>query len=1003
MMEGPPNVCFESIRGGRLRLLVWHRRRRLNSLLVVLVAGWPILAVLTAAGPAPQTSSGPDPTFESSVLLIFRNHCLVCHGAESPQKGLSLLTKAALLKGGESGPAIQPGRSGRSLLMDKIVGGQMPPMEPKLTPQQVETIRRWIDLGAPSESDAAESAPLVSEHDVLPIFQVRCVACHGKREQMGGLDLRTQASRLKGGKSGPALVPGKPEESLLIQKLEGGNMPPAELQKKYFVRSPTEEEVRTLKAWIAAGCPTGSTGASASATSSPVISEKDRQHWAFRPPQRPSAPRVKQQPLVRNPIDAFLLRKLEEKGLSYADEASPLTLLRRVYLDLTGLPPSPEDVEAYLSDQASGRYERLVERLLASEEYGERWARHWLDLAGYKETEGYGESAPTRHFAWRYRDYVIRALNSDKPYDRFLTEQIAGDELADYANGEVTPEVVERLAATGFMRTAADPTWEAEFALIDERMNVVGDQTQILSSSVMGLTVGCARCHDHKYDPIPQRDYYRMTAILQSSYDPYHWLQPKDRMLKVATQSEKARVEEHNAPIKKEIETLEQSLEGNAKPFREKLFEQRLASLPDELQKDLRALVSTPKEQRSEVQKYLAERFEETLDLSPRVLAREFEEFRKIADPVLKQVREKRNELLPEPQIRALVDDKGEPATSYLLRRGNPFSPGEPVDPGVPSVLSAVLEPYKVEEPWPGAETTGRRLALARWLTQPNHPLTSRVMVNQTWLRHFGRGIVATPENFGRAGDAPSHPELLDWLATEFVQSGWSMKHMHRLMVTSTAYRQSSRRNDELDAIDPENELLGRMSLRRLDAEQIYDSIVKASGRMNPERFGPPVKLEVLKSKEVVPEKSGNGFRRAIYLFYRPDEPVTLLDAYDFPEMSPNCLLRRQSNVPTQALQMMNSEQMWEFARYMAGRVIDEAGPDRDRRIERVYFRALARPPTEQEKLEGREALDQLVRHWPERLKKDNQEAPIAQTADWLALAGLCHTVMNSAEFIFVD
>lgn len=226
---------------------------------------------------------------------------------------------------------------------------------------------------------------------------------------------------------------------------------------------------------------------------------------------------------------------------------------------------------------------------------------------------------------------------------------------------------------------------------------------------------------------------------------------------------------------------------------------------------------------------------------------------------------------------------------------------------------------------------------------------------------------------------------------------------MHRLMVTSTAYRQSSRRNDELDAIDPENELLGRMSLRRLDAEQIYDSIVKASGRMNPERFGPPVKLEVLKSKEVVPEKSGNGFRRAIYLFYRPDEPVTLLDAYDFPEMSPNCLLRRQSNVPTQALQMMNSEQMWEFARYMAGRVIDEAGPDRDRRIERVYFRALARPPTEQEKLEGREALDQLVRHWPERLKKDNQEAPIAQTADWLALAGLCHTVMNSAEFIFVD
>jgi mono/diheme cytochrome c family protein len=885
--------------------------------------------------------------------------------------------------------------------MDKIIGQQMPPIDPKLTAEEVEVIRRWIDLGAPSQQQTADAGRVVTEQDVLPIFQVRCVACHGKREQKGGLDLRTQASRLKGGDSGPALVPGKPEASLIIQKLEGGNMPPVGLQKEYFVRSPTEGEVETLKAWIAADCPPAPERSALAAD--PLISEKDRQHWAFQPPRRPSVPEVRGQKLVRNPIDAFLLHKLEEKSLGFSEEAEPLALLRRVYLDLTGLPPTPEQVAAYVEDRDSRRYERLVDRLLDSPEYGERWARHWLDLAGHKDTEGYGEGAPARKFAWRYRDYVIRSFNSDKPYDQFLTEQIAGDEMSDYSKQEVTPELVDRLAATGFMRTAADPTWEAEFALIDERMNVIGDQVQILGSSLMGLTVGCARCHDHKYDPIPQRDYYRMTAILHSSYDPYHWLQPKDRMISIATESEKKQVAEHNAPIQQEIDGLEESLEKHAKPFREKMLEERLASLPDGVQQDLRALANTAEDKRTDVQKYLAQKFEETLDISPEDLVEEYPEFREVGEPLLKQVREQRRKLLPEPQVRALLDDKGEPPTSYLLRRGNPLSPGQPVEPGVPAVLTAGIKPYSVEAPWPESESDGRRLAFARWLTQPNHPLTSRVMMNHVWLRHFGRGIVATPENFGRAGQPPSHAELLDWLATEFAESGWSLKHMHRLMLTSTAYRQSSRRDAAADSVDPENALLGRMAMRRMDAEQLYDTLLAVSGRLDSERFGPAQEIEVLETKEVVAKGSEEGFRRAIYLFLRPTETPTLLEAFDYPEMSPNCIMRRQSNVPTQALQMMNSEQMWQFARYMAGRVIDEAGPDRARQVERVYLRALSRPPTETEMRESLAPLEQLSEKWPERLKKDRQDAPIAPTADWLSLAGLCHTVLNSAEFIFID
>ena len=958
-----------------------------------------LLCALVLVGGADANVAAP--SFERDIRPIFESNCVACHGADAPQQGLDLSTGPGVLRGGGSGSAIEIGSSAKSLLVERIVSGTMPPGEERLAHDDIELIRRWIDAGAAREAGEL-GVKLVTERDVLPIFQARCVACHGKREQRGDLDLRTQEARLAGGKSGPALVPGRPDESLIIQKIEADEMPPPDLQYDYAVRNPTDEEVTTLKRWVALGAPPDPQEDLA-ASAGRRLSAADRGHWAFVPPERPEVPQVERSSLVSNPIDAFLLQKLEDQGLSYSEAADPVTLLRRAYLDLTGMPPLPEDVRRYLDDDPAVRYRLLVNRLLDSPEYGERWARHWLDIAGYIDTEGFGEFAPTRKNAWRFRDYVIRAFNQDKPFDEFLVEQIAGDELAPWKDQEVTPDLVSRLAATGFLRTAPDPTWEIEFAFLPERINIIADEVQILGSGILGLTIGCARCHDHKYDPITQRDYYSLGAILQSAYDPYDWLLPEDRELDVALDSEKKKAEESNAPLQARIKRLEDALEEKALPFRTQLLETRLSLLPEALRQDLRQLSKIPDEERTQVQKYLAKEFKQTLDISNYVLKETFEPFKTEAEPIEKEIRETKSGLAPEPGIRALYDMGGEPSTSYLLLRGDAMSPGSPVGPGVPAVLEGRIAPYEVIPPWPSADSSGRRLALARWLTQPGHPLTARVMVNRMWMRHFGRGIVSTPDDFGRAGAPPSHPELLDWLATEFVRSGWSLKHMHRLMMTSTAYRQASRKAGPALGADPDNALLSRMSMRRMEAEQIYDSVVKVTGRLDPTRFGPPSDLEVKDTGESSAVGSLEGYRRSIYTLRRPRTPITMLEAFDQPQMTPNCIVRSQSNVPTQALQLMNSEWIWELSRYMAGRIVDEAGSDPEAQVQAVFMRALSRPPTEFEMTESLGALDEFRRHWPERLKRDRADAPVASTAQWLALANLSHTLVNSAAFAFVD
>ena len=958
----------------------------------------PLVVFLTGLGVA-----SPAPEFDSAILPLFKARCAACHGEAAPQAGLNLTKLNSILKGGKSGPAIVAGSSDRSLLVEKVASGAMPPVDPKLTADEIHQIRLWID-----EFAASETAPMVAasitEKDVLPIFQTRCIACHGKRKQEAGLDLRTQASRLKGGKSGPALVPGRPEESLLLHRVETQEMPPAKLLQGTNIRPPPSEEVETLRRWIAAGCQPAPAEPVFSVDNDPLVGEEDRQFWSFQPPKRPVVPEVKHAGRVRSPVDAFLLRKLEEKDLSFAPEAERLVLLRRAYLDLIGMPPTPEELEQYLADTKPEAYEQLIDRLLESPRYGERWAQFWLDLAGYSDSEGIIDADKVRVHSWRYRDFVIRAFNADMPYDEFLTKQLAGDELFDYKNVETfTPEMIDTLAATGFLRLAPDGTYSPANGSVAERMDVIADEMHVLGSTVLGLTVGCARCHDHKYDPLPQRDYYRLSAVFQAAFDPYDWLDSANRYLDAAVDAEREEVETFNKPIDAEIERLEKDIEKKAAPLREELLTERFESLPEEIRKDLKRLTGTPDEERTSVQKYLAEKFDEVLKVSDEDLTKRFPEYKEPWEAATKAITELKDKRRPEPKIRAVFDMGGAPSPVYILQRGEARALGKQVQPGVPSVFRVGLQPYRPAPPWEGDTTSGNRLALARWLTQSNHPLTARVLVNRLWLEHFGRGIVSSPSNFGRTGVPPSHPELLDWLATELIRQGWSIKDMHRLMMTSSAYRQRSRAESSASSLDPDNLLLSRMPLQRMDAETLHDSILSVTGRLDPKPFGPPVDVEVRDSGEIVAKGTKDGWRRAVYVLHRRKTPPTILDVFDLPQLNPNCTERAESTVATQALQIRNGETVRQHARYLAGRLVDEFPDDSKRRVEQAYLRVLSRPPSAEETRLALQDVAKIESEWMSHLEAERRSAPRSHTAQWSAWASLCHAMLSSGEFLHID
>jgi mono/diheme cytochrome c family protein len=760
-------------------------------------------------------------------------------------------------------------------------------------------LQTFVMLALLPPHPAAEPVDYVRQ--VKPLLQRHCVACHGAARPRGGLRLDTAAHAMRGGDGGPSVVPGKPGESPLLLAVLGEG----DTERMPLKRPPLDaSEVAILRAWIDAGAK-----APADEVPSPPPSKT---HWAFVPPIRPKLPDVKRADPVRNPIDRFIVAALERDGIAPTPEADRETLFRRASLDLVGLPPTPAEVDAFLADDRPDAYERLVDRLLASPHYGERWARPWLDLARYADSNGYSIDAPRS--IWVYRDWVIDALNRDLPFDAFATEQLAGDLLPS--------ATLAQRVATGFHRNTPI-NQEGGIDREQFRVESVMDRTSTTGTAFLGLTIGCCQCHDHKYDPVTQEEYYRLFAFFNNSDEPE---------IPVATDDEVARRDEADAEIDAYLEGLwdrEPALRE-----RQRDWEQGLDMAGRQKQSQaVRDSFDTPFEKRVRAKNRVV--FAAFIDQAPGV-----EEHRRALDKIRKNV--------PKfPTTMVVRERSGTPRETHVLVKGDFTRPGRLIAPGVPAVLPP-LSPRKGQPD---------RLDLARWLFDPNHPLTARVTVNRIWQAHFGRGLVETENDFGTQGSLPTHPELLDWLATEFIRLGWSQKALHRLVVTSATYRQSSHARPDLEAIDPGNRRLARQSRLRLDAELVRDTALASSGLLSPKIGGPsvfpPQPDGVLGLGQIRREwKADTGpdrYRRGLYTFFWRATPHPALLAFDAPDATRACTRRERSNTPLQALTLLNDEAYVECARALADRLLTDRALDDGGRLALGYRLCLARKPTSQE------------------------------------------------------
>lgn len=753
---------------------------------------------------------------------------------------------------------------------------------------------------------------LTFERNVRPILKAYCLDCHGGGEKpKANLDLRLKRFAERGGDGGEAIVPGKPDESLLIERIRAGEMPPGE-------KKVPPEQVAVIERWIAEGAATLRPEPEHLAPGIEITTE-ERSYWAFQPIRRPAVPATSPADRIRTPIDAFLLAKLSEHGSAFAPDADKSTLIRRLAFDLTGLPPTPQEVDAFLADDSERAYETLVDRLLASPHYGERWARHWLDVAGYADSDGNGNDDTLRAYAYKYRDYVTRAFNADKPLDRFVLEQMAGDELVPAPWNNLKSEQAELLAATGFLRTAPDGT---STGAADEPLaanQVVADTLKIVGSSLLGLTVGCAQCHDHRYDPIPQADYYRLRAVFEPALDPQHWRRPGQRLVSLYTDADRAKA----AAVEAEVGRLQPDLDAKTRKFLDEALEKELTKFPEELRGKLRDAAKAPADKRNDEQKaLLASR--PSLNIDAGVL---YQYNQAAADELKKdqeKINAKRAEKPVEDYVSVLNEVPGTLPKTQVFHRGDHRQPKNAVGPGDLTIAAPDGARLEIPEKAADGPTSGRRVAYARHLMSGTHPLVGRVLANRFWLHHFGKGLVDTPGDFGKLGNRPTHPELLDWLASELVSLGWSPKRIDKLIVMSTAYRQSSGRGE--DTSDPEGALYGRFPVRRLDAEVLRDRILLVSGRLDRTLFGPPV--PVAEDAVGLVQPAGDSPRRSLYLQVRRTRPVSFLETFDAPVMAVNCDRRVASTSAPQSLMLMNSEFVLNHAGAFARRILAETPAD---------------------------------------------------------------------------
>ena len=876
----------------------------------------------------------------------------------------------------------------------------------------------------------AQAADPLSGKDAVQILSEKCLLCHGDA-QMSKLDLRTRAGVLKGGEKGPAIELGNAEASRLYKRITGQEKPAMPMAP---MTSLTASEIAVVKNWIDQGAPwsestTTQTTPPANKTDTNypalrdykgrVITDADRQWWSFKQPVRYPVPAVAESSWAKNPIDAFLLKSLADQGLRHAPAADRHTLIRRAYLDLTGLLPTPQEVDRFVNDPSPQAWEHLVDELLASPRYGERWGRHWLDVVRYADSSGY-ETDTDMPNAWRYRDYVIKSFNEDKPYNEFITEQLAGDELDKVTYDSLTATTFSAVGPRVRFRESDNPEY---------RYDYLDDMMRTTVQGFLGLSIHCARCHDHKFDPITRMDYFKTMAIFNPAVY-YDW--------PLASANEIAVYEANKAKIEKEsINPLKAKIRQLEAPYYKDLFEKKLATFPP----DIQAAVKKPASERTPAEAMIAEGVLKgaraiavgvDVNLSSDALTPEDRELRtKLQTELAEQ--EQKLPLLPEAEgIRdgdyrftppGYGDDpvpgKGKGgkgvAGKFLPESGEKYEPppvhfgavGAPdddkapiVQPGFITVLSKGTEPTE-HLPSNGRVTSGRRRAFADWITSESNPLTARVMVNRIWDHHFGQGIVRTPSNFGKMGAAPSHPELLDWLATEFVRQKWSVKQMHRLIMTSQAYQMSSAFYDEKAlAKDPDSIYLWRFPVKRVEAEIVRDIMLSASGKLNLEAGGPafflpfPTNLEQTapgsplwfygaKGKFQMTKEGPDTWRRSIYSYWKRTLRYPMFGVMDLPNDSVSCERRTVTTVPTQALTLLNNDFVLLQAQYLAERVQKEAGDDPSAQIKDLYRIALSREPTAGE--------------------LNTNLAFMKQEDHGKALAGVADVVLNLSEFLYIN
>jgi mono/diheme cytochrome c family protein len=740
---------------------------------------------------------------------------------------------------------------------------------------------------------------LTYEQHIRPIFREHCFDCHGAREPLeGGLDLRLVRHMLQGGDSGAAIVPGRADESLLLQRMLSGEMPPGE-------SSVAAKDIDTITRWIAAGAPTARPEPESIGPGVGITSE-ERDFWAFRPIRRPALPAIPADPAALTPIDTLVLAA----GGQMAPPADRRVLVIRAHMDLIGLPPTPEEIESWVNDSRDDWYDRLLTRLLDSPHYGERWARHWLDVAGYADSEGAAIADAERPWAWRYRDWVIRSLNADKPFDQYITEQLAGDELAGPLEGDLSEPQIELLTATGFLRMAPDGTGSGGDNP-EGRNQVMSDTLKIIGTSLFALSLQCAQCHDHRYDPIPQTDYYSLRAVFEPALDWQAWKPPDARQISLYTTADRERA----AEVESEAQAIVAAKAEKLAEYLRQALDQELAKFAEPLRSSLRDAYKTAAEQRSAEQKQLLEAHP-SIQITPGNLYQYIPDSQPKLAEYDQRVAEVRRKKPLEQFLRVLVEPAGHVPETRLFHRGDHQQPKQAVPPASLSVVAPPGQPAEFSLDDESLPTTGRRLALARWLTGPQNPLLARVIVNRVWMHHFGVGIVATPADFGRLGALPSNPALLDWLADEFMAQGWSLKKLHRLILSSSTWRQQA---------TPGSPDHARRTLLRLEAETIRDRMLAASGSLDTRLFGPPLKIQEDDTGQVV--VAGQQTRRSLYAQVRRSRPVAMMQTFDAPVMETNCELRYTSTVATQSLMLLNGEFILEQAARLADRAASEAQP----------------------------------------------------------------------------